>query len=74
MFRPDWLGETPAADVISWGLATRKHLAQVFRDASDGGSDAGITPIVHLEIYRNSAGPAATRPSRVLAMVMDGFR
>lgn len=73
VFRPDWLGETPAEAVIAWGLETRAHLTQLFRD-SDGGSDAGVTPIVHVEVYRNSAGAAATRRSDVLAAVMDGFR
>lgn len=71
VFRPDWLGETPPERVIRWGLETRAHLGQVHRSA---GSEAGITVVDHLEIYRAEAGEDACAPSSVLSQVMAGFR
>ena len=71
VYRPDWLGETAPERVIAWGLETRSHLARVYRTA---GSDAGITVVDHLEVYREEAGPKAAKKSEVLSVVMDGFR
>ena len=71
VFRPDWLGETPPDRVVEWGLETRAHLAEVYRQ---DGSGAGVTCADHLEIYRRDAGEDACARSPVLSQVMDGFR
>lgn len=68
VFRPDWLGDTPPERVVEWGLDTRAHLADVYREA---GSEAGIEAITHLETYRTDADDGA-RPA--LEQIMDGFR
>lgn len=72
VFRPDWVGNTSTERVIAWGLATREHYSEVYRDA---GSAAGISTLVHLEICRTEAGKDAMRqPRAVLPHVMAGFR
>eukprot|EP01048_Picozoa_sp_COSAG05_P007849 COSAG05_NODE_570_length_8623_cov_35.317339_5_plen_401_part_00 len=71
VFRPDWLGDTPPERVTEWGLDTRAHLAEVYREA---GSIAGVACADHLEVYRRDAGEDACAKSPVLSQVMDGFR
>jgi len=68
VFRPDWLGDTPAEKTITWGNETKAHLGRVWRET---GSDAGVTATTHLEVYKREA---ARDPGSILPKVMDGFR
>jgi len=72
VFRPDYLGDTPNALVVKWGLETRAHLSEVYRTV--GSDKGGVTYTDHLEIYRHDAGEGASTKSPVLSQVMDGFR
>ena len=47
------------ATQVRWGLDTRAHLSEVYRAC---GSDAGVTSIVHQEIYRLEGNPGADDP------------
>jgi hypothetical protein len=65
VFRPDWVGNTAEEKVIRWGLETRQHFAEVYRNV---GSNAGVTCSPHFEIYRESAGPEACAKSPVVTL------
>jgi len=71
VYRPAWMGKTPAELTVKWGLATQKELARIARKE---GSDAGVTSTVHIECFTTEAGPDAAIPDPALKAIMPGFR
>ena len=56
---------------VKWAKETFAEFAKISREF---GSDAGIIPIVHYEMFRAEAGPEAAVPDKILSQSMESWR